>query len=69
MTNPKIRVHNSETNEVIDREMSDTELAENDAMKENVKKEKAEREARAVARAAILDKLGITAEEAKLLIN
>ena len=26
MTNPMIRIHNSETNEVIDREMTDDEL-------------------------------------------
>jgi len=69
MSNPIIRIHNALTNEIIDREMTDIELAENNAMKENVKKEKTEREANAVSKAALLTRLGITAEEAQLLLG
>ena len=28
MTNPMVRIHNTETNEIIDREMNDTEFAQ-----------------------------------------
>ena len=69
MTNPKIRVHNSETDEIIDRVMTDVEMAENDALKENVKKEKAEREAKLKQKTEIAERLGLTLDELKLLLG
>ncbi len=69
MTNPKIRVHDSETDEVIDREMTDTELAENNTLKENVKKDKAEREAKLKQKTEIAERLGLTLDELKLLLG
>jgi hypothetical protein len=69
MTNPIIRIHNSETDEVIDREMTDAEHAVYQAQqaKDNIKAEAA---AQAEAdKAALLAKLGITADEAKLLLS
>jgi hypothetical protein len=69
MANPTIRIHNIETNEVIDREMTDTEFAkyEADRLAEN---EKAElRAAKAAEKEALLERLGITQEEAKLLLS
>jgi hypothetical protein len=68
MPNPMIRIHNAETNEVIDREMTDAELAKYEAEKEN---ENAQAEVEAdliTAKAALLERLGITADEAKLLL-
>lgn len=64
-----IAIHNVETGEVEVREMNADELAqyELDQAAEQAKKE-AEAEAEA-ARQALLDKLGITADEAKLLIG
>ena len=65
---PTIRIHNAETNEVIDREMNDAEFKQyqDDAAKfESDKLAKTEAEA---ARNAILEKLGITADEAKILL-
>lgn len=66
---PMVRIHNVETNEIIDREMNDVEYAQ-------WQKDKAEAEAKieaetraATAKAALLDRLGITAEEAKLLLS
>ena len=67
MTKPIIRI--SDGVEVIDREMTDEEytqyLAENKAQEDRVKAEKA----RADAKAALLTKLGITADEAALLLS
>ena len=69
MTNPIIRVHNQETGEVIDREMTAEELAEYEADK-TASQAKAEAEtAKAATRAAILDRLGLTQEEAALLLG
>ena len=69
MTKPMIRIHNTETDEVIDREMNDTEFAkyETDQAEQAIKE--AEAEAKATAKADLLAKLGITAEEAKLLLS
>jgi hypothetical protein len=73
MTKPMIRIHNTETDEVIDREMTKAEFDVYTLDLENYNKAKAERkaeaEANATAKAALLDKLGITAEEAVLLLS
>ena len=69
MANPIIRIHNTETNEVIDREMTDEEFIayqEQKAIDAALKIEGIEKEN---AKAALLDRLGITAEEAKLLLS
>jgi hypothetical protein len=68
MTNPTIRIHNTETNEIIDREMTDEEFANYEAEQAERAAKQAESDAKATARAAILDRLGLTAEEAKLLL-
>jgi hypothetical protein len=69
MTNPMVKIHNAETGEVIEREMNAQELAQ-------WQKEKTEKEAevqtkieQAAAKQALLDKLGITVEEAALLLG
>lgn len=69
MTNPIIRIHNIETNEVIDREMTAAEFAEWSAQKaiDDAKSEKVEN--KESAKIALLAKLGITAEEAALLLG
>jgi hypothetical protein len=69
MTNPTIRIHNTETNEVIDREMTDAEFAEYETQKAADAAEKAAAEAKATARAAILERLGLTEQEAALLLS
>lgn len=68
-TRPIIRIHNVEANEIIDREMDDAEFT---AYQENLAKVEAEKAAKGEAEAkrqALLDKLGITEEEAKLLLS
>jgi hypothetical protein len=69
MAKPMIRIHDLSTNEVIDREMTTAEFKIYEA---NLVKEaelKAEAEAKETARQAILDRLGLTADEAKLLLG
>ena len=69
MPNPIIRIHNAETDEIIDREMTTDEFADYKADKAN-EKAKAEAEAdKAAQRTALLERLGITAEEAQLLLS
>jgi hypothetical protein len=69
MNKPTIRIHNMATNEIIDREMTDAEYAEHQkqqaefaAIAEHFAKVEADK-------AALLAKLGITADEAKLLLS
>lgn len=69
MSRPIIRIHNLETDEVIDREMNDEEFAQYEIEKEIEAERKAEAEAKATARQAILDRLGLTEDEAKLLLG
>jgi len=69
MSRPMIRIHNVETDEVIDREMNDAEFAQYQADQEANALEQAEADAKATAKADLLAKLGITAEEAKLLLS
>lgn len=69
--------HNVETNEIIEIQLTDKEIkaielerAENEKMiAESEAKLKAEIELKNIARAALLERLGITEEEAKLLLG
>jgi hypothetical protein len=69
MTNPTIRIHNTETDEVIDREMTAEEFAEYETQKAADAASQAAAEAKATAKAALLAQLGITEEQAKLLLS
>jgi hypothetical protein len=66
---PMVRIHNSETNEIIDREMNDEEHSKWLVNKASAEAAQAEAEAKATARAAILDRLGLTADEAAILLG
>jgi len=69
MTNPTIRIHNLATDEVIDREMTAAEYKIYEADQAREVTRQVEAEAKATAKAALLSKLGITAEEAVLLLS
>ena len=69
MTNPTIRIHNTETDEIIDREMTDDEFAQYEAKQAAQLVKQAEAQAKATAKAALLAQLGITEEQAKLLLS
>lgn len=64
-----IIIHNVETGEIIEREMNAEELAQLEADKAEAEAKAAAIAAKEAARAALLDKLGITADEAKLLLG
>jgi hypothetical protein len=69
MTRPIIRIHDMATNEVIDRQMNDAEFAQYEVEQAARATAKAEAETRATAKAALLTQLGITEEQAKLLLS
>ena len=66
---PMVRIHDLSTDTIIDREMNDAEYAEHLAQQEANAAKQAELEAKVTARQALLSKLGITAEEAQLLLG
>jgi hypothetical protein len=68
-TRPMVRVHDLSTNEVIDREMNDDEFAQYEAKLLANELRQAEAEAKAAQKAALLDRLGITEDEARLLLG
>jgi hypothetical protein len=68
-TRPTVRIHNTETDEVIDREMNDAEFAQYEADQAASAIAKAEAEAKATAKAAILDRIGLTADELKTILG
>ena len=68
-TKPTIRIHNAQTDEVIDREMTDAEFAEFTAQNQSLEIERTEAESKAARRQEILDKLGLTNDEAQLLLG
>jgi len=68
-TKPTIKIHNVETGEIIERDMTTEEILEIEAKAEKDAQLKAEAEAKAEAKAALLEQLGITEEQAKLLLS
>jgi hypothetical protein len=69
MTNPMIRIHNAETQEVIDREMTAEELVEWQAWEAGQQAKLSAEATKAAEKAALLERLGITADEAALLLS
>lgn len=69
MTRPFIRIHNVELDEVIDREMNDEEFAQYKKDQEEALNAKLLQDEKIAKRAALLEKLGITEEEAKVLFG
>ena len=69
MTTETITIHNVETGEIITREMNAEELAQLAADKVVGNAVKAKQEQTETNRAALLARLGITAEEAALLLG
>ena len=69
MEKPTIRIYDCKTGETTDREMNAAEFVQYEKDIVQAEARKAEAEARAVAKSALLAKLGITADEAKLLLS
>jgi len=69
MTKPQIKEYNCETQKEIVRDATAAEIKQLEIDAANSEARKAEAEANATAKAALLSKLGITEEEAKLLLS
>ena len=69
MTKPQINEYNCETQEEIIRDATDAEIAQMAKDKAEADAQIAQAEAKAQAKAALLTQLGITEEQAKLLLS
>ena len=67
MTTPQIRIIDGDT--VTDRDMNPDELAIHKAIQDEAKTQAKIKADAAIARQAVLDRLGITADEAALLLG
>jgi hypothetical protein len=63
-----VRIHDVSTDTVVDREMNDAEFAQYEADQASAATQAAELAAKAAEKDALLARLGITADEAKLLL-
>jgi len=68
-TRPTIVIQDLATDEIIDREMNDAEFAQYQADKAADAIVKAEAEAKETAKATILDRIGLTADELKTILG
>ena len=66
---PQIKIVNAETGEEIIRDANADEIAQMKLDADNAAARKAEAEAKEAQRQVILDRLGLTAEEAQLLLG
>jgi len=69
MTNPMIRIHDLATNEIVDREMNADELKQHEADKKVYAAKTQAEDSKVAEKTALLAKLGITPDEAKLLLS
>ena len=69
MSNPIIRIHDTATDTITDREMTADELAQYELDQAEAEARTAAEAAKAAARQAVLDKLGLTANEAAALLG
>ena len=70
MSRPMVRIHNTQTDEIIDREMNNAEFAQYEAKLAVEETKKAEAEAKAQAKAAAEGKLaalGLTTDDLRAL--
>ncbi len=68
-TRPTIRIHDLSINEIIDREMNDDEFEQYETEQAERLVKQAEAEAKEAQRQAILNRLGISAEELKTILG
>jgi len=66
---PMVRIHDMETNEVIDREMNDAEFAQYEADKAEWKAAEAAKAKAEAEKAALLARLGLTEDELKTILG
>ena len=66
---PTVRIHNLETNEIIDREMNDAEFAEYEIMQAASAEKLAAMGQKTAEKAALLARLGLTEDELKTILG
>jgi hypothetical protein len=66
---PQVKIVNCETGEEIVRDATADELAQMEIDRADYQARKTQAEAKAAEKQALLDRLGITADEAKLLLG
>lgn len=64
-----VKIVNTSTGEELEREMTDAEFSQYQASQEAEAQRQSEAQAKAEAKIALLDRLGITEDEAKLLLS
>lgn len=69
MTKPMIRIHDVEADSIVDREMTDAEYEAHLATAAALHELETNAALRAEQKAGLLERLGITAEEAELLLS
>lgn len=69
MTTPQITIHDAKTGETVTRDFNADELAQLELDKKQAQLDEQARKARQTARQAVLDKLGLTADEANALLG
>ena len=69
MAKLQVLIHNTQTDEIINRDMTAAELKQYEANQEIEALRQAEAEAKATAKAAILDRIGLTADELKTILG
>jgi hypothetical protein len=69
MNRPMVRIHNTETDEIIDREMTDAEFTQYEIDQVDYLARQTEAATKVAQRQALLTRLGITEDEARLLLG
>jgi hypothetical protein len=69
MSKPQVKIVNAETGEEIIRDANAEEISQMAKDKAEAEARAAEAEAKAIAKTTLLNRLGITAEEAALLLS
>jgi len=69
MTKPQIKIVDVETGEEIVRDATAAEIAQIKLDADNAKARKAEAEAKETAKSALLDRIGLTADELKTILG
>jgi len=64
-----VKIHDAQSDEIVEREMSDSEFAEFQNEKNKALEEQQAQIDKIAAKQVLLNKLGITEEEAKLLLS
>lgn len=68
-TKPQIKIVNVETGEEVVRDATAAEITQREVDADNALARKAEAEAKAAQRQAILDRIGLTADELKTILG